>query len=166
MSGARSAKHLEKRATKLKERIWVLAFASAATAGSVLAHGGATGIVKERMEMMKTMRADVKTMGQMARGQRPYDAALFAQAAEDIAAHSGDFLVALFPKGSLHAPTEAAPAIWDDMPRFSRLADELETQAVSLAAAAVASQELPMAEFKALGQACAACHEDYRIKQD
>lgn len=150
----------------MRAGFWITTCAGCAVAGAVLAHGGATGIVKERMELMKSMGAQMKTMGQMAQGQTPYRAATFAQAAEEISAQSGDELVALFPQGSLHPPTEAVPAIWTDLPRFSQLADRMQAQARALAAMARDSQGVPKAEFRALAQSCAACHEDYCLRKD
>lgn len=56
------------------------------------AHGRATGIVKERMEAMEEISASMKQIGQMLRGQKPFDASEIVGAAAIIAGHSGDNL--------------------------------------------------------------------------
>ena len=70
------------------------------------AHGGATGIVKERMEAMGTM-SDV-----------------------------GEALTGLFPEGSGGEPSEAKAEVWSNWDEFSALAAQLETLSEGLGLAA------------------------------
>ena len=73
----------------------------------------------------------------------------------------------LFPPGSLSAPTEALPAIWDNWDAFSDLTRALNARAARLAqmAASGASEVEIAAQFRTLGQTCSACHEKFRIKK-
>ncbi|MDF2233789.1 cytochrome c [Albimonas sp. CAU 1670] len=121
----------------MKRGILALACGGAILAGAgALAHGGAEGVVKERMEAMKAIADATKAIGEMLKGATPYDAAAVREQAGVIASQGGEKLVAMFPKGTDHAPSEAAPAIWSDPERFAALADELAAVAEALAEAA------------------------------
>ena len=45
------------------------------SASTIAAHSGATGVVKERMMLMKQMAKDTKALAKMAFGKTAYDAA-------------------------------------------------------------------------------------------
>lgn len=104
--------------------------------GAALAHGGATGVVKERMDGMMAMGDAVKSLSAMMRGEEDYDAAAVKMHGQTIETHAGDALVGLFPKGSDGASSEAKPAIWTDSANFEALASQLETYAIALQVAA------------------------------
>ncbi len=103
----------------------------AATVG-VLAHGGATGVVKERMTMMDTLGESLKSLTAMMRGKTPYDENKVRDLARVMRDHGGNNMVKLFPKGSLDKPTEALPAIWEDWDRFETLANQLSDYSSAL----------------------------------
>lgn len=111
--------------------------AFAASAG-VLAHGGATGIVKQRMDGMKAMGDAVKEISAMFRSGT-YDADLVKSGAEVIKKHAGEALLEVFPEGTDGAPSEAKPAIWTQWDEFAELANELAIAADALNAKADAS---------------------------
>ena len=104
--------------------------------GGLLAHTGATGIVKERMELMKSVGAAMKTLAKMFKGEEPYDADAVRKAATQIQGHGGETMTKLFPEGSLDKPTEALPTIWEDWERFELLAAQLVDYSGALAKAA------------------------------
>lgn len=106
------------------------------TTSTVLAHGGATGIVKERMEMMKSLGEAMKQLKGMFQNKATYDANKVRKAAQAIKSHGAEKLTKLFPKGSIHKPSEALPAIWKDWDQFKTLANNLSAFATSLEAAA------------------------------
>ena len=112
------------------------AFGVGALAPRALAHGGATGIVKERMDLMDAIGEAMKELTALMRGKEPYDAGRVRTLADRIGAHGGEKLTSLFPAGSLMGTTEALPAIWTDWDRFAALADEVSVYADALAAAA------------------------------
>jgi cytochrome c556 len=65
---------------RLTAMIWLL------SATVALAHQDcAPGVVKERCDLMKRQADDMKIMGEMAKGTKPFDAAKAAEAARDIA---------------------------------------------------------------------------------
>ena len=143
-------------------------FTALALAGAsvAVAHGGATGIVKERMEAMKAIAEQMKTIGAMVKGEARFDGPTAAAAAKAIA-RSGGKIGALFPEGSNHPPSEARGLIWQEWNDFSRLASRLEEAALALSAkAGSAADSIEIrAEFGALGKACKSCHEKYRIEK-
>lgn len=121
----------------MKPKSYVAAIAMVtATAIAAFAHGGATGIVKERMDAMDEMGKATESLTRIMRGQERYDAATVAGHAATIKSHAGDALTALFPEGSDTAPSEARPEIWSEWDRFVGLAQRLETLAGGLEAAA------------------------------
>ncbi|WP_152630737.1 cytochrome c [Thalassospira sp. HJ] len=131
---------------------------------AAIAHEGATGVVKERMDGMKAIGQQVKIMVPMLKGALPYDPAQVAKSAAIIESHSGETFTALFPEGSNEKPSEALSDIWDDWSKFTDLANELNSTAGNLKT--VAENNGSEDEFKAaLGQmmrTCKACHSDFK----
>ncbi len=114
----------------------VAALAVTALAGAVWAHSGATGKVKDRMEAMKEMGKAMKSVAPMMRGEADYSADTVRKAARTIADNAGSALTAHFPEGSIHGPSEALPAIWQDWDRFTALAEQMKVTAQGLERAA------------------------------
>lgn len=136
---------------------------SAIFASIAWAHSGATGIVKERMQLMKDIASDTKALGLAFRGKTPYDPAEIAAAAERIAEHAGTRLTALFPDGSNDHPSEASSEIWSDWERFTEIADDLRISAQRLADEASSGQTATAPLFGDVARTCKACHQDFRI---
>ena len=136
--------------------------------GGVLAHEGATGVIKQRMDAMKAMADAMKTIGGMVKGETGYDPAKAAASARAIGAHSGAVMTKLFPKGTLHPPSAAKPEVWQDWAKFEQAARELGMAAKDFEATATAGADVPepmRAAFRRLGEACTACHERFREKK-
>jgi len=136
----------------------------AAFATSVWAHGGATGIVKERMDLMSALGSSMKQLSKIIRKKIPYKAEEVREIAKKIEAHADENMTKLFPKGSLKKPSEAKPEIWQDWAAFKELSKRLAGEARALNAAANASGP-PVAAIRALGKTCTACHKDFRSKK-
>ncbi|MBD8876224.1 c-type cytochrome [Roseibium polysiphoniae] len=140
----------------------------------VEAHGGAKGVVKQRMDGMAEMAKAMKTVGGMIRGKTPYDAAALARASRMLGGHGGSALTDLFPEGSVDAPSEAKPEIWQDWADFQALADQLEARAAlldevsgnGLGPSAEAGVPSVRELFGMVGKTCSSCHEKYRLKKD
>jgi len=148
----------------LKPAVWAIGLAM--TASAVFAHGGATGIVKERMDAMGELAKAAKLLGGMARGKTKMDIDVIRQSALTIKGHAGRNMTGLFPEGSLHSPTEARPEIWSNWAEFESLAMELETRAGELAALGTQDAGGFRASFGAIAKTCSSCHEKFRIKKD
>lgn len=113
-----------------------IAAAAMSTASFVQAHGGATGVVKERMELMKALGDTMKTMKAMFQNKTPHDAGEIRKAAKTIRSLSGEKITKLFPEGSLDKPSEALPSIWKNWGHFKSLSADLAVFAGTLDAAA------------------------------
>ena len=136
------------------------------TGTAVLAHQGATGIVKERMDAMKDIADAMKAIGTMMKAETPLDHGVVAASARSIAAHAQE-MPTLFPEGSTDHPSEALPAIWENWHDFSVIASELSRRAEALAEQAGSGDGLEALRpgFAAIGKTCQSCHQDYRAKQ-
>ncbi|MFK5979193.1 MAG: cytochrome c [Rhizobiaceae bacterium] len=109
------------------------------TVGTVitaLAHGGATGIVKERMDAISVMDKTVKTLSSMMRGEIPFDEAAVKEGAMVIKTHAGEKLIGLFPKDNDNDSSEARDEIWSNWDEFKTIAEQLSMMADGLEAAA------------------------------
>lgn len=135
-------------------------------AGAAFAHGGATGVVKERMDLMSDIGDQMKIIGTMMKSG-PYDTAALAAASGKIAAHGGPALLKLFPEGSIQETSEAKQEIWTDWPKFQAYAGELEASAQALQDLAEegAGKELTGPAFGTLAGTCKSCHETFRVKK-
>ncbi|MES2667811.1 MAG: cytochrome c [Pseudomonadota bacterium] len=113
-----------------------IALAASAVAAVALAHGGASGVVLERMKGMAAMRDTVAELAPMMQGAVPYDAFIVSEGAAVIASHAGNTMLSLFPDGSLEGVTYAKPEIWSNWQEFTTLAAEMKLYADALAEAA------------------------------
>lgn len=109
--------------------------AIAGLSAAAFAHSGATGVVKDRMEAMKSMGEAIKRIKPMMSGEAKYDAAAVKKAAETIAAEAGAAMTDKFPEGSTDAPSEVLPRAWEEWDHFTALAAQLEMAADGLALA-------------------------------
>ncbi len=110
-------------------------------AGVGIAHEGATGIVKERMDAMSIMGKNIKLLVPMMQGKSTYNAQIVRDAALEIKSHSGETMTELFPKMDMEMDmtknvSKAKSVIWQDWDRFSDLSNQLLilTQGLALAA--------------------------------
>ena len=130
------------------------------------AHGGATGIVKERMDAMKEMGDTMKVMGDMVKGKRPFEADAFAEGAKIVSKHS-PMIPSLFPEGSGGGASEALPKLWKEWEQFEEMSRRTAEEADKLGELSVngaASRSLKK-QFIKLGKSCKSCHTDYRKKK-
>lgn len=139
----------------------LLAFVCLFVVPQAHAHEGAKGIVKERMDAMRSMGDAMKELAAMLRGKQSYDADRVRDLAARIAMHGGDTLIELFPEDSIEGPSEALPAIWEEGDAFAEQAEALTVAAEALAASATTKAEA-MPGFRDLGRTCSSCHRDFR----
>lgn len=145
----------------------VFAAIALATAIHAGAHSGATGVVKERMEMMKAIGTNLKVLGAMVKGTATFDPQAARAAASAIAGH-GAAIPAKFPDGPVTPPSEASEKIWTDWERFAALADDLAESAGQFAdkAGSASSIDALKPDFGRIATTCKSCHEAFRIKKD
>lgn len=96
-----------------------------AGAMTAFGHNGATGIIGERMMGMMMLSDQIKELAPIADAATPADAETVIAAAEMIAMHAGPAMTDLFPEGSIEAPSEARPEIWERWQEFSAHAERL-----------------------------------------
>ncbi|MEM7270614.1 MAG: cytochrome c [Pseudomonadota bacterium] len=132
-------------------------------AGGALAHSGATGVVKQRMDGMEEMGYAAKALGAIKLGAIPFSAETLKRAGSEIARHA-EAAKELFPEGSGGAPSDAKPLIWEDRAGFDRLMEDLRLASERLAFEADETPET-LALIDEIGGYCKDCHGLYRAKQ-
>jgi cytochrome c556 len=107
------------RANPEKNLICLSAIAIGLSAAA-MAHSGATGIIKERMDFLKRSKDNMKAINMHLRGG---DYRAIVPLAEDIRDWAGK-MPDYFPQGSDGKPSEAAPEIWTDFDGFTQAAKD------------------------------------------
>ena len=128
--------------------------------GSAFAHSGATGIVKERMDMFKRSQKNLKAIKSHIRDEDYGSIAKLADEIREWAVKMPEY----FPEGSNIKPSEASPKIWEDFSGFKGAAMKNETATKKLIAAVEAGDQTAVVEgFKAVASSCKSCHQSYRL---
>ncbi len=141
------------------KKILILALLSSFT----LAHQGATGVVKERMDVMSSISKANKTLSNMSRLKMKFDSEKVNASASIIAEHAGESLLELFPDQSLSSESDAKAVIWTKWEDFSQLSFDMESAATALVDV---NQETKFAAaYKRLGKTCSGCHRQFRAKK-
>jgi cytochrome c556 len=125
-------------------------------------HDHATGVVKERMDLMEVIGKRIKAIN---RGIKSKQGLLAIKDHARAIAASAPHIVHLFPPGSTQSPTEAKATIWQNFDDFERRAKALEAQSAKLSEMDVSDYTAIAAQARAVSQTCSGCHEVYRIKQ-
>jgi cytochrome c556 len=117
--------------------------------------------VEQRQALMKEMGAQSRTLGNMMRGQAPFDAAA-VQAGLKVFAENADKAAPLFSDDTKGAEkTGALPAVWETKGNFdaimAKLGQDARTAMTTIKDDASLKAELP----KVL-QNCGTCHQTYR----
>lgn len=128
-------------------------------ASPVIAHKGATGVVKQRMDEMKSLKTAMKQLQTIVKGERPFASSVVIKHAETISTLT-DRMGDRFPKGSNPHPSESLSAIWTNWPDFMRKVSDLKTAADRLSGAQSRSEFA--AAFRDVGGTCSSCHKAYR----
>ena len=130
---------------------------------TVLAHEGATGIVKQRMDEMEQIGRTMKRINDRLKSKRGL--AEIAQDAEEIRAAAGR-IPSLFPKGSGGGHSDARPGVWERWSEFVAATRALEVEAEKLSATARLGPDAAIAaQFRVTTRACSGCHDVFRSKR-
>ncbi|MEO9826651.1 MAG: cytochrome c [Paracoccaceae bacterium] len=136
------------------------ALALALTTTAALAHEGVKNpSVMARMHGMKTIGAQAKVLGEMAKGTTVFEAAR-AQAAATTLAQEAERIKGLFEAREDDPKSEALPVVWDTFPDFTAKAQTLQIAAES--AQTITTQEQLQTAMRDIGATCSACHKAYR----
>lgn len=114
--------------------------------------------VEARMELMKMIGGATKTLGDMVKGETAFDAEEANTALQVIASNAG-LAPSAFETEATNDESEALPAIWSNWEDFVSKAQALEIAADGLEITDEASVQTALG---VLGQACKACHSEYR----
>lgn len=126
-----------------------------------LAHQGATGAVKTRMDGFKQSQQDFKALIKAAHNN-DYDTALTLSTALE---EWGLAMLGYFPEGSQQPPSEAADTIWSDAEGFKAAIDNYVHSVRAINAAALAKDKSAiMAAIKKTSDSCSSCHNVFRVK--
>jgi cytochrome c556 len=137
----------------------ILAFCSVSALG--LAHEGATGIVKERMDNYSRNQENLKAIYSHLKQDDLNAIAPLAKEIRDWAKAMPEY----FPEGTDGAPSEASPKIWNDFDGFKLAAKANAEAADSLYNSALEGNKADVLEaLKRTAASCAGCHKVYRLK--
>lgn len=133
---------------------------------AALAHEGhehATGVVRERMELMTDMGKRLLAISKRLRNNKELD-----RIAPDARAikEASDKITSQFPSGSTQFPTAAKPVVWQQWNDFTEKAKKLEIEAEKLSTANPADGDKLREQFRAVAFACDGCHETYRVPKE
>jgi len=140
--------------------------ALALASGAAMAQVKPDVLVKQRQAGMTLIAKYWGPIAGMASGKvSPYNA--------DIVARNATYLenLAQMPWDGFHESTKgeksaALPAIWADAAKFQEASNRLVAETAKLGAVARARDEAGVkAQWGAVGKACGACHESFRVKQ-
>lgn len=117
--------------------------------------------IKYRQKVMGALGQNMGAIGDIMKEGLPlkeniaHHAASIHEAAKNIAA--------AFQKKVTAGPTDAKPAIWDEMGEFKEKIDKLESESAKLTKVAMSGDMSAVgAQVKELGGACGGCHKEYR----
>ena len=134
--------------------------------GGASAHGNATGIVKERMDMMDQLGKSMKRLKTLVRQKTDFNADEVAEIAAYME-NTSKHIPSGFPEGSIEGPSEALPAIWENWNKFTDYTVQLAESSEKLGEiAAQGDQRAVLKQFIVVGKSCSGCHTDFRINKD
>src|SRR5690554_2821535 len=140
----------------------LMTFSLSATAQH--AFNDADKAVEYRQKALSIMQNNFAVMGDMVKGDITFDGVIFAERANDFAALSSIPWIGFSQPGAMPGNnTDAIPAIWDNWEDFVERADQLQTDAKTLqAAASSADQDKIRGAFMAAARNCKGCHDQYK----
>lgn len=156
---------MKRPAITFRHRIAVIFTAALLVTGTAAAHEGATGVVAQRMDVMKQMGQHMKVLGHMLAGKTPFDQEAARRLAGTLHEHC-EHVMLMFPPGSNDHHTEASSAVWTNRLEFDARMRRFDAAVEELVAAVAEGDKVQLtAEFKAVGQECSGCHDNFRQKK-
>jgi cytochrome c556 len=142
----------------------IIATGAALVATSVAAQDF-TGPIKARQGQFWTMALNLSVLGDMAKGERDYDAAAAQAAADSLAGVAMLDQSRFWVEGSDNfelATTRAKPSIWENPDDFAAKWGAFQDGAATMQAAAGQGLDEMRGAMGAVGGTCKACHEAHR----
>ena len=126
-------------------------------------HEHATGVVRERMELMTDMGDRLLAISKRLRANKELNRiAPDARAIKD----ASEKIVSQFPSGSTEFPTAAKPVVWQQWDDFAEKAKKLQVEAEKLSTTSPSDGDALRSQFRAVAFACDGCHETYRVPKE
>lgn len=117
-----------------------------------------------RQALMKKVGGSMGALAAIAKGEKPYDAAVVTASLTAIS-ESAKAFPDQFPAGSeTGMETEASPKIWESMDDFKAKSTKLAADADAALAQLPADQAGVGAALGVIGKSCGDCHQTYRLK--
>lgn len=153
----------------MKHGILTAAVLGATLAGVVATNlmAGGHSPVEKREAAMGTVGKSTGAIGDMLKGEKPFDAAMANAALADMRAAVENF-ADYFPDGSEGETTNeflASPAVWTDRAGFEAEITKFKTALDAAIDANPQDQAALGAAFGPVGQSCRSCHEGYRARK-
>ena len=141
-------------------RLIVVCTTSILLVSASVAHEGATGVAKDRMDLMGDMSQGMKSISKRLRGNR--DLAAIAADADRISKDSPR-TSGLFPPGSDKGITDAKPVIWQKWDEFVGHAKKLGEETAKLSSVAASGDARAINDqYRTVTKVCIACHDTFR----
>lgn len=119
--------------------------------------------IKYRQAAMTVVGGNFKPMGAMVKGELPFDAAVFARHASDLAAVAGIDMLRAFPEDSEGEGSDAKGEIWLDWADFKAKMEAMQRETAALAKVAAGSDSGAIKEqFAKTAKTCKDCHKAYK----
>lgn len=143
----------------------------------VTAHEGADGIIKLRMESMKSMGEYSKAVADMLKGKSDFDSKVFQDASDAFIRHGQDIPTQFpdTPESREDQISEASPDIWNDWQKFASFAEQFSEDSRRLESLvarleptdtldSATTREVRAAFFKTV-KSCSGCHKRFRVER-
>ncbi|WP_281982115.1 c-type cytochrome [Thalassorhabdomicrobium marinisediminis] len=133
------------------------------------AHSDLPPAVKARQAHMQLYAHNLGVLGGMAQEKIDYDAAAASAAAANLAALAQLDQSSYWPEGTDNASiegTKALPAIWTDFDGVMTANEGLVEASAAMSDVAGDGLDALKGAMRPLGQACSACHQDYRQRDN
>lgn len=126
--------------------------------------------IKARQAMFQVYGFSISILGDMAKGDTPYDADVASEAAANLVAAANLGQSQMWPQGSDNetegnATNRALPAIWENFPDIIEKANTLKESSAAVAAVAGDGLGALQGVMNDLGASCKGCHDDYRAEK-
>lgn len=149
----------------MKQVVGIAALAALCVASSAaLAQQKPEDAIKFRKGAYQVIGFYMGQMGQMVKGQRPFDQKVFVRNSGIIQTMS-HVVPDAFPAGSEKGETRAKPEIWLDQDKFKAALERFQSEAAKMNDVSKQGNEGQIkTQFGALAKACSNCHDNFRSK--
>ena len=125
----------------------------------LLAHEGATGVIKERMDKFKMSKKMMKTIHRSIQNE---DFETIGKSGITLLKWSKE-MINYFPEGSEVAPSEASGDIWLDPEGFKKAVNKFELASLKLVDNSKEKNfDKTVVAFRGLARTCKGCHQKFR----